>query len=257
VHAIDSWEDLRRRLEPADRRCFAFFHPAMPDEPLIFVEVALTKGVPGSIQALLAEDAGPDRGEKTADTAVFYSISNCQEGLASISFGNSLIKQVAADLSLELPKLSTFVTLSPIPGLARWLAAEKNDAAPIRRSGRSYWLAAHYLVELPSAATACRSTRWPGSTSATARRFTRCTADADLSEKGLRQSGGVMVNYLYDLKRRSRRTTSASPPPTRSRLTGDTRWRGRGKDAAKGEKPMPTRFTIRCFGAHAGKRRRF
>jgi hypothetical protein len=102
VHAIDSWEDLRRRLEPGDRRCFAFFHPAMPDEPLIFVEVALTRKVPGSVQALLAEDRAPMAAPE-ADTAVFYSISNCQAGLAGISFGNSLIKQVAADLARELP----------------------------------------------------------------------------------------------------------------------------------------------------------
>lgn len=101
VHAIHSWDDLRRRLQPQDRRCFAFFHPAMPDEPLIFVEVALTKGIPGSIQTLLAEDRAAINPE-TCDTAVFYSISNCQAGLASISFGNSLIKQVAADLSGEL-----------------------------------------------------------------------------------------------------------------------------------------------------------
>ncbi len=128
VHAIDSWSDLRRRLEPVDRRCFAFLHPAMPDEPLIFVEVALTKGIPGSIQGLLAENRTQIEAD-TADTAVFYSISNCQAGLAGISFGNSLIKQVAADLSLELPKLKTFVTLSPIPGLVRWLEGEGIDHA--------------------------------------------------------------------------------------------------------------------------------
>ena len=123
VHEITSWEDLRRRLVPGDRRCFAFFHPAMPDEPLIFVEVALTAEIPGSIQDLLAEDREPITAEK-ARTAVFYSISNCQTGLAGISFGNSLIKQVAADLAAELPNLKTFVTLSPIPGLTRWLVAE-------------------------------------------------------------------------------------------------------------------------------------
>ncbi|MDA9995290.1 malonyl-CoA decarboxylase, partial [Planktomarina temperata] len=126
VHAIDSWNDLRRRLEPTDRRCFAFFHPSMPDEPLIFVEVALNKGIPASVQALLAQDreAMP---EEEADTAVFYSISNCQPGLASISFGNSLIKQVASDLASELTGLTTFVTLSPIPGLIKWLGKEKQE----------------------------------------------------------------------------------------------------------------------------------
>ena len=98
VHAIDSWDDLRRRLQPSDRRCFGFFHPAMPNEPLIFVEVALTKGIPNSIQTLLADGRAPIEADE-ADTAVFYSISNCQAGLAGISFGNLLIKQVAADLS--------------------------------------------------------------------------------------------------------------------------------------------------------------
>lgn len=116
VHAIHSWDDLRGRLQPSDRRCFGFFHPTMADEPLIFVEVALTKGVPSSIQSLLADERDTIDAED-ADTAVFYSISNCQAGLAGISFGNSLIKQVVADLARDLPGLSTFVTLSPIPGL--------------------------------------------------------------------------------------------------------------------------------------------
>lgn len=198
VHAIDSWDDLRLRLEPSDRRCFAFFHPAMPDEPLIFVEVALTKGVPGSIQALLAADR--DRIEaENADTAVFYSISNCQDGLASISFGNSLIKQVAADLSLELPKLSTFVTLSPIPGLTRWLAAEGHDTATLDPD-HLLAFAAHYLIE---------AKRGDGLPLDPVARFHlgngalvhKVHAGADLSDKGLGQSLGVMVNYLYDLKR--------------------------------------------------------
>ncbi len=144
VHEITSWEDLRSRLAPGDRRCFAFFHPSMPDEPLIFVEVALTADIPGSIQDLLAGDREPITAA-TARTAVFYSISNCQEGLARISFGNSLIKQVAADLSAELPGLKTFVTLSPIPGLTKWLSAEGiafQDADPkLLRT-----LAAHYLL---------------------------------------------------------------------------------------------------------------
>ena len=127
VHAIDSWDDLRRRLQPTDRRCFGFFHPTMPDEPLIFVEVALTKGIPNSIQKLLADGRDPIE-EEEADTAVFYSISNCQFGLAGISFGNSLIKQVAADLARDLVGLETFVTLSPIPGLTNWLDAQDSEA---------------------------------------------------------------------------------------------------------------------------------
>ncbi|CAN0585847.1 unnamed protein product, partial [Ectocarpus sp. 12 AP-2014] len=119
VHAIDSWEDLRRRLLPDDRRCYAYFHPAMPDEPLIFVEVALTDGIANNIQAVLAEDR-PALAPEKINTAVFYSISNCQKGLRGISFGNSLIKQVVEDLKTALPQLTTFVTLSPIPGFRRW-----------------------------------------------------------------------------------------------------------------------------------------
>lgn len=198
VHAIDSWDDLRRRLEPEDRRCFAFLHPVMPDEPLIFVEVALTKGVPGSVQDLLAEDRSVIDAD-TADTAVFYSISNCQAGLAGISFGNSLIKQVAADLALELPGLKTFVTLSPIPGLTRWLKAENvgYDPADNERIRR---LAARYLM------TAKRKDGLPLDPVA---RFHlgngalvyQVHAGADLSAKGQKQSAGVMVNYLYDLKK--------------------------------------------------------
>ncbi len=198
VHAIDSWDDLRRRLEPADRRCFAFLHPVMPDEPLIFVEVALTKGVPGSVQALLAENREMIEAE-TADTAVFYSISNCQAGLAGISFGNSLIKQVAADLALELPGLKTFVTLSPIPGLTRWLAAEGIDYDPADNDTMR-GLAARYLM------TAKRRDGLPLDPVA---RFHlgngalvhQVHAGADLSDKGQEQSAGVMVNYLYDLEK--------------------------------------------------------
>ncbi|MES0882542.1 malonyl-CoA decarboxylase [Roseibium sp. SCP14] len=198
VHEIANWDDLRRRLVPDDRRCFAFFHPAMPDEPLIFVEVALTAGIPGSVQDLLAEDREPITAEK-AKTAVFYSISNCQSGLAGISFGNSLIKQVAADLSTELPGLKTFVTLSPIPGLTKWLNSENipyedTDAKQIRT------LAAHYLMS---------AKRKDGQPLDPVARFHlgngaqihAVHAEADLSDKGQAQSAGAMVNYLYDLNK--------------------------------------------------------
>ncbi|WP_373235837.1 malonyl-CoA decarboxylase [Cohaesibacter celericrescens] len=196
VHAIDSWDDLRRRLQPTDRRCFAFFHPSMPDEPLIFVEVALTKGIPSSIQTLLAEDrtATP---EDEADTAVFYSISNCQAGLASISFGNSLIKQVASDLSAELSGLKTFVTLSPIPTLARWLQAN-NAASDINNPDESKAVAAHYLLNAKGHAglpydPVARFHLGNGAI------VHAVHADADVSNKGREQSNGTMVNYLYDL----------------------------------------------------------
>ncbi|MEG3661294.1 malonyl-CoA decarboxylase [Celeribacter halophilus] len=198
VHAIDSWTDLRGRLEPADRRCFAFFHPAMPDEPLIFVEVALTQGTPGSVQALLAEDRETLAPEE-ADTAVFYSISNCQAGLASISFGNSLIKQVAADLSAELSGLRTFVTLSPIPGLMRWLeqegvSREGKDAEQMKALAAYYLLNAKSRGGLPYDPVA----RFHLGNGA---KIHAVHADADTSEKGMAQSGGTMVNYLYDLQR--------------------------------------------------------
>ncbi|MCY4038872.1 MAG: malonyl-CoA decarboxylase [Hyphomicrobiales bacterium] len=198
VHTIYSWDDLRRRLEPADRRCFAFFHPSMPDEPLIFVEVALTKGIPGSVQSLLAEDRDAMSAEE-ADTAVFYSISNCQDGLASVSFGNSLIKQVATDLSAELSNLKTFVTLSPIPGLTRWLGQmgltwDTGDSEKIRV------LAAHYLLNAKSRGglpfdPVARFHLGNGAI------VHAIHADADISDKGRAQSGGAMVNYLYDLSK--------------------------------------------------------
>jgi malonyl-CoA decarboxylase len=196
VHAIDSWEDLRRRLEPADRRCFAFFHPSMPDEPLIFVEVALSKGIPSSVQALLAEDRTSMAAEQ-ADTAVFYSISNCQAGLASISFGNSLIKQVAADLAAELAGLKTFVTLSPIPGLSAWLRQEGQSLGEDTGTNIQS-LAAYYLLNAKSR---------DGQPMDPVARFHlgngaivhAVHADADTSDKGRAQSGGTMVNYLYDL----------------------------------------------------------
>ncbi|MEM7641651.1 MAG: malonyl-CoA decarboxylase [Pseudomonadota bacterium] len=200
VHDISGWGDLRRRLEPPDRRCFAFFHPAMPDEPLIFVEVALTSGVATSIQTLLADGRDPIPAQE-ADTAVFYSISNCQKGLASISFGSSLIKQVAADLAADLPGLKTFMTLSPIPGLARWAeeagtAVDPDDAQSIRR------LAARYLLEAktPSGRPRDPVARFHLGNGAV---LQAVHAKADMSEKGRRQSGGAMVNYLYDLDRMS------------------------------------------------------
>lgn len=202
VHAIDSWDDLRARLAPPDRRCFAFFHPAMPDEPLIFVEVALTNGIPESIQTLLAADrqrlAAAD-----ADTAVFYSISNCQPGLAGISFGNSLIKQVAADLAADLPRIATFVTLSPIPGLTRWLRAEgqevdPDDADRVRSAAARYLLTARRAGGQPLDPVA----RFHLGNGA---EIHAVHAGADLSPKGLAQSGGAMVNYLYDLAQVARR----------------------------------------------------
>ena len=216
VHAIDSWDDLRRRLEPPDRRCFAFFHPAMADEPLIFVEVALTRGIPSSVQDLLCEDRQAIPAAE-ADTAVFYSISNCQAGLANISFGNSLIKQVAMDLSLELPALRQYVTLSPIPGLAAWLEQQRVPSESLAPD-RTQQLAACYLTDaknhrgLPLDPVA----RFHLGNGAM---IHRVHAGADVSDKGMRQSHGAMVNYLYDLTKVSQNhenyanagTVAASP----------------------------------------------
>ena len=135
VHEIRDWADLRRRIDPPDRRCFAFFHPALIDEPLIFVEVALSDGIPDAIAPILAdgrEILTPDR----ATTATFYSISNCQRGLTGVTFGSFLIKQVVEEISQELPRLSTFVTLSPVPGFAAWLAGERAFGRRRRRGSR-------------------------------------------------------------------------------------------------------------------------
>jgi len=128
VHAIASWEDLKNRLD-TDRRCFGFFHPRMPDEPLIFVEVALVNGIAGNVQELLDETA-PILDPASADTAIFYSISNAQKGLAGISFGNFLIKRVVSELMDELDNLKTFSTLSPVPGFRRWLDKLISEGAP-------------------------------------------------------------------------------------------------------------------------------
>ena len=199
VHAIDSWEALRQRVAPADRRCFAFFHPAMPDEPLIFVEVALTRGVASSIQEILEAPREPLDPE-LADTAVFYSISNCQAGLAGISFGAFLIKQVAADLQAELPNLRKFSTLSPVPGLAHWITEQGIDADALAEKPEAIQsLAAQYLVEAKT------ETGLPADPVArfhlgNGAELHRIHANADLSEKGRAQSHGVMVNYLYEIK---------------------------------------------------------
>lgn len=222
VHEIGDWNELRRRLDPEDRRCFAFFHPQLVDEPLIFVEVALTRSISGSISELLSEERAPIRAED-ATTAVFYSISNCQEGLRGISFGNFLIKQVVEELRRELPKLEAFATLSPLPGFARWLTTEMEtpsgaltdaDRNTLALLEQSNWpddpktraaieaailpAAAHYLLRtrnqrgLPIDPVA----RFHLGNGA---RLERINFLADRSPRAMRQSHGVMVNYLYKL----------------------------------------------------------
>ncbi|WP_245600964.1 malonyl-CoA decarboxylase [Marinobacterium jannaschii] len=229
VHAIQSWDDLKNRLD-SDRRCFAFFHPHMPDEPLIFVEVALVNGLANSIQNLLDECA-PLQDLQQADTAIFYSISNAQRGLAGISFGNFLIKRVVALLEREFHHLQRFATLSPIPGLRRWL--DKGLANPesmllpaeeklLRDAGlnladlllKNRWQEDPELVALLEPLI-CRLTarylvkekRHDGKAVdpvanfhlSNGARVEQINWLADRSVKGIRQSAGMMVNYLYQL----------------------------------------------------------
>jgi malonyl-CoA decarboxylase len=209
VHHIRDWDDLRNRLAPPDRRCFAFFHPLMPEEPLIFVEVALTRGMADNVQDILTVEREPITAE-AADTANFYSISNCQSGLRGISFGHFLIKDVAVHLRRELPRLRTFCTLSPIPGLMNWLreqgeelaerAADRSwpaedpegSSAQILQKGADYLLNARNANGLPLDPVA----RFHLSNGA---RLERINWAADTSKKGRVESAGLMVNYLYDM----------------------------------------------------------
>ncbi len=219
VHEIRDWDDLRRRIDPADRRCYAFFHPALADAPLIFVEVALTATIPNAIAPLLAVDRQPVPTDR-ARTAVFYSISNTQRGLGGISFGNFLIKQVVEELRRELPKLDTFVTLSPVPNFMQWLT-QANDV-PVTEEERELlkqlddprWfeheevaaqlrsvvepLAAHYFLRArnPKGRVIDTVARFHLGNGA---RLERIDWLGDLSAKGMRESAGIMVNYLYRL----------------------------------------------------------
>ncbi|MEP4484350.1 MAG: malonyl-CoA decarboxylase [Halioglobus sp.] len=212
VHEINGWDDLRSRLQD-DRRCFAFFHPALPDDPLVFVEIALTNEIPGAIAPLLRQERefSPD---EPVNTVVFYSISNCHPGLAGVSFGNFLIKNVVEKLAQEIPGLKTFVTLSPVPGFRKWLLnadlTELVDTSLIEKVKEPVGsvvktevyeahlkLCAHYLLheksgELPKDPVA----RFHLGNGA---RLHRIHGGADLSAKGREQSAGIMVNYLYDL----------------------------------------------------------
>ena len=218
VHEIRDWDDLRRRIDPPDRRCYGFFHPALVDEPLIFVEVALSKGMPAAIAPILAVER-PLVATDTADTAVFYSISNCQAGLRGVSFGNFLIKQVVEELHRDLPHIETFATLSPVPGFLRWLTAEAEsgetldaaERAAVEELGDSGWpddperaealrrrllpLAAHYFLHAKSRGNpADPVARFHLGNGA---RLERINWLGDRAEKGMRQAAGLMVNYLY------------------------------------------------------------
>ena len=219
VHEIRDWDDLRRRIDPIDRRCYAFFHPALVDEPLIFVEVALTESIPGAIAPLLAEDRQLVPTAR-ARTAVFYSISNTQRGLGGISFGSFLIKQVVEELRRELPKLENFVTLSPVPNFMQWLKQASDvpvtdeDRALLDHLDQPDWfenadlaaqlrallepLAAYYFLKArtPKGRLIDSVARFHIGNGA---RLERIDWLGDLSPKGLRESAGIMVNYLYRL----------------------------------------------------------
>ena len=258
VHEISGWDELRRRLEPADRRCFAFFHPSMVDEPLIFVEVALTNEISDSVQKVLAHETVDDPEAFTPTTAVFYSISNCQKGLRGISFGNFLIKQVVEELLRECPSLKTFVTLSPVPGFMEWLqkqqlkpasdtlSAEERAALTVLSDdgwhfeskaseavrGSLMALAARYFLAEKNGAglpidPVARFHLGNGA------RLERINWMADTSERGIAQSGGIMVNYLYELKEIERNHeafvndgTIAASRSVRGLLKGKGRQRG-------------------------------
>jgi malonyl-CoA decarboxylase len=223
VHAIRDWNDLRARIDSPDRRCYAFFHPALIDDPLIFVEVALTRGIPTAIDPILSakrERVDPER----ATTAVFYSISNCQRGLAGVSFGHFLIKQVVEEVSRQIPRISTFVTLSPAPNFAEWLKRERaSEASALDEEDREALKALEGLDWWRDEATAeavreplLRAAAWYYLRARTPRgtpldsvarfhlgngaRLERLDFLADTSERALRQSHGLMVNYLYDLE---------------------------------------------------------
>ena len=228
VHAIRSWSDLKNRLQP-DRRCFAFFHPRMPDEPVIFVQVALVNTLSSNIQELLDESAPSINPDKT-NTAIFYSISNAQTGLAGVGFGDFLIKRVVADLKTELPNISTFSTLSPVPGLLKWACSldqaqwltvkEQQDLSSIdgfttlgETLTSADWhqntvlanalmnpllrLAAHFLVNAKSRHRALDPVANFHLNNGA--RLERINWLADTSAKGMQESAGIMVNYLYKL----------------------------------------------------------
>lgn len=234
VHEIRNWNELRSRLAPADRRCFAFFHPQLTDDPLIFVEVALTHSMPDNIADVLNDDREP-LNLKDADTAVFYSISNCQDGLRGISFGNFLIKQVVEELRRELPQLKTFVTLSPVPAFANWLKQADDPDGELQldflrtQIAKPDWygdeisknaieplfkrIAAHYFINVRDkrGRVVDPVARFHLGNGA---RLERLNFIGDLSKRALHQSHGLMVNYLYKLDDIERNHEAYAEPGT-------------------------------------------
>jgi malonyl-CoA decarboxylase len=223
VHEIHDWEDLRRRIDPTDRRCYAFFHPALVDEPLIFVEVALTRDMPAAIAPILGKEREVVEIDK-ARTAAFYSISNCQRGLTGVSFGNFLIKQVVEEVSREMPKLSIYVTLSPVTNFADWLRRERAEekSAALTEADKAilsaldqpgWWRNEEIAGQVQD--TVMRAAAWYYVRARNARgapvdsvarfhlgngaRLERINWLADTSDRAMTQAYGLMVNYLYDL----------------------------------------------------------
>ena len=211
VHQIQGWNDLRRRLE-ADRRCYGFFHPALPDEPIIFIEAALTRGMTAKVQPLLDPDS-PVLAPETADHAMFYSITNCQEGLRGVPFGSFLIKQVVEDLGREFPRIRKFATVSPVPGFREWLESDPQLADLRTKLDQPHWWENRELAEavqktlVPWCARYllhAKSEREPLDPVArfhlrNGARLERINWLGDTSSAGMQRSAGIMVNYLYRL----------------------------------------------------------
>jgi len=211
VHQIQGWNDLRRRLE-ADRRCYGFFHPALPDEPIIFIEAALTRGMTAKVQPLLDPDS-PVLAPETADHAMFYSITNCQEGLRGVPFGSFLIKQVVEDLGREFPRIRKFATVSPVPGFREWLESDPQLADLRAKLDQPRWWENRELSEavqktlVPWCARYllhAKSERDPLDPVArfhlrNGARLERINWLGDISSAGMQRSAGIMVNYLYRL----------------------------------------------------------
>ena len=198
VHEIKGWPDLRRRLDD-DRRCYAFFHPALKDEPLIFVQVALVDSISNNIQTLLNQS--PESAAIEPNTAIFYSISNCQPGLKGISFGNFLIKQVVRNLNVELPELKQFSTLSPIPGFRKWFDVNHPSKTSMNENDKPRLMdaCAHYLLnEKRKTFPLDPVARFHLGNGAT---LARLNWNGDSSDRGQKQSHGIMVNYVYDMSK--------------------------------------------------------
>jgi len=231
VHEIKGWEDLRRRVGKSNRRLYAYFHPSMKDEPLVFVEVALLERIPGAIKPILSEQDSESVDMEKLNTATFYSISNCQPGLRGISFGNFLIKQAVIEVSRELPNIKTFVTLSPVPGFRRWAESlvrnefndiqldkkyqkllmdlvnqPENDQNNLSIKTNEVALNDDLLLQILSYYFVVARSQKQKVIDPVARfhlgngaRLEQLHPSADLSDQGLKNSWGLMVNYLYDL----------------------------------------------------------